>query len=75
MASHLLWFRLPKGRVWHVAASGARLHSISVGPDGFPIGAVLCGSIDCHHSCDQDNKHECSTACPCAAEDLAGAEQ
>ncbi len=23
MSSHLLWFRLPKGRVWHVAASGA----------------------------------------------------
>jgi len=23
MASHLLWFRLPKGRVWHVACSGA----------------------------------------------------
>jgi len=25
MASHLLWFRLPKGRVWHVAASGAQV--------------------------------------------------
>ena len=23
MASHLLFFRLPKGRVWHVACSGA----------------------------------------------------
>lgn len=23
MASHLLWYRLPKGRVWHVACSGA----------------------------------------------------
>lgn len=23
MASHLLWFRLPKGRVWHVSCSGA----------------------------------------------------
>ena len=23
MASHLLWFRLPKGRVWHVACSGS----------------------------------------------------
>ena len=23
MSSHLLWFRLPKGRVWHVAASGS----------------------------------------------------
>lgn len=23
MASRLLWFRLPKGRVWHVSASGA----------------------------------------------------
>ncbi|MBK7823575.1 MAG: hypothetical protein IPJ61_21550 [Tessaracoccus sp.] len=25
MASHLLWFRLPKGRVWHVACSGAQV--------------------------------------------------
>lgn len=23
MSSHLLWFRLPNGRVWHVAASGS----------------------------------------------------
>ena len=25
MASHLLFFRLPKGRVWHVACSGAQV--------------------------------------------------
>lgn len=36
----------------------------------FPVGAVLCGSLDCEHSCDRENEHECSTGCPCAAEEF-----
>ena len=59
MASHLLWFRLPKGRVWHVACSGALValcgQSIPARgerqPKRPPFGARPCP--DCHLVADE----------------------